>query len=62
MTQKAVCSITSQGTNLGCGFDPGSEHVRGAADRCLPLSLFLSLFPSSSLSKVSKKHISLGED
>ena len=48
------CEFEScSGTYLGCGFDPWSEHIWEAANRCLSLtsvflSLSLSLFSSLS--------------
>ena len=55
--QKVEGSILGQGTYLGCGFDPWSEHIWEAAsphfshtDVSLSLSLSLSLSPSLSLS------------
>ena len=60
--QKVVGSIPGQGTCLGCGDHPQSGHMQRATDRCFSLtSVFFSLPPTSSLSKVNK-NISLSED
>ena len=53
--QKVVGSIPSQGTHLGCGFDPRLGHVWKATDRGFSLTLtVLSPALPSSLSKINK--------
>ena len=57
--QKVVDLIPGQGTYLGCRFCPQSECVWEAANQSflhqwLSLSVCLSLFPLSSLSKINK--------
>ena len=59
--QKVAGSIPSQGTHLGCRFDPPLGCVWEATNGCFSLtSKFLSL-PPYSLSKIHK-YISLGEE
>ena len=46
--QKVAGSVPSQGTNLGCRFDPQSQCVWEATDWCLSRCLSLSLsFPTT---------------
>ena len=60
--QKGAGSIPGQSTQLDCGFDPWSGNVQEATDGYVSLilmslslsSVFLSLLPASSLSKINK--------
>ena len=54
MHQKVVGSIPSQGTHLGCGFNPWLGHLREATNQCLPPSAHLPPSHPLPLSKISK--------
>ena len=59
--QAGAGSIPGQGTYLGFGFGPWSEHIQEASNQCLFLtSVFLSLSLPFSLSKINKYIIGLG--
>ena len=61
--QMVIGSIPSQGTYLGCGFDPMSRHIKEATNQYFSLTSVFHSFPSSlpsSLSKSNKKKNVLG--
>ena len=56
---KVTGSFPSQGTRLGCRFDPWSGHVQKATNQCFSLALmflFLSFSLPSFLSKIKNKN------